>query len=98
MSWSIYITNKASSDFAEIYNYIFYVLKAPQAAERLSDKIIEMIDALSDFPKIYPTAENGIRKMPVDNYLVFYELNESQRIISITRIVYGGTDLSQMNR
>ncbi len=36
--------------------------------------------------------------MPVDNYLAIFLVDEQFQAVTILRIVYGGTDLSQMNR
>lgn len=38
-----------------------------------------------------PERSNGIRKMPVDNYLVFYVIKEDRVIV--TNILYSGSDI-----
>lgn len=39
-----------------------------------------------------PWASMGIRKVPVDNYLVFYLVDPTERLVSIVRIIYCGRD------
>ena len=40
-----------------------------------------------------PWHSMGIRFFPVDNYLVFYLPNETEEIVNIVRIMYGGRDI-----
>lgn len=37
----------------------------------------------------------GLRVLPVDNYLVFYLLNEANGVGNIVHIMYGGRDISK---
>ncbi len=97
MKWEIIMTVNAQKDLEQIYKNIRYVLAVPVTARKQTDRITEKISDLSDFPKMYPENENGIRKMTVDNYLVFYDLDESRGSVIILRIVYGGIDLNNMS-
>ena len=40
-----------------------------------------------------PLHSMGIRFFPVENYLVFYLPNETEGIVNIVRIMYGGRDI-----
>jgi toxin ParE1/3/4 len=40
-------------------------------------------------------AFKGLRVLPVDNYLVFYLPDESNNIVSVIRIMYGGRDIEK---
>lgn len=37
----------------------------------------------------------GVRFVPAKNYLVFYVVNEEADVVSISRIMYGGRDISR---
>lgn len=38
----------------------------------------------------------GMRKMPIDNYIIFYLVDSSNMIVVIDRIVYGGRNLEEI--
>ena len=38
----------------------------------------------------------GLRKMPVDNYYVFYRVDEDRATITILRIFYAGRDIENI--
>ena len=50
---------------------------------------------LSNNPKLYSIIDDeyikklGLRKLMVNNYLVFYKILEEEKIIQIVRIMYG---------
>ena len=35
----------------------------------------------------------GMRKVPVDNYIVFYLVDNDNRIVIVDRVFYGGRDI-----
>lgn len=43
-----------------------------------------------------PWYSRGWRIMPVDHYCVFYMLDHDQRIVNITRVLYGGRDIENV--
>ena len=42
-----------------------------------------------------PWHSQGLRVLPVDNYLVFYLSDETSATVSIIRIMYGGRDIDK---
>lgn len=95
MSFSILITEPAENDIKETALYIAYELKNPAAANKLIDIAAEKINALADFPYSYTVCDAdpvlkayNIRIIPVKNYLIFYRINENDKIISIIRFLY----------
>ena len=38
----------------------------------------------------------GVRKMPVENYLVCYLPDEKTRVVKVIRIFYGGRDVEHI--
>lgn len=54
------------------------------------------------FPRRHPTLDwepwmsMGLRKMPVDNYYVFYRVDEDRATVTILRIFYAGRDIKNI--
>ncbi|HHW39555.1 MAG TPA: type II toxin-antitoxin system RelE/ParE family toxin [Syntrophomonadaceae bacterium] len=96
--YSLKFTPKAVEDLDEIYGYIANNLFAPEAAENLMDKIETSIMRLKAFPYSCsfvldePLKKRGYRKLIVDNYIVFYMVNEQERQVVIMRILYGASN------
>ena len=42
-----------------------------------------------------PWRSQGLRVLPVDNYIVFYLPDETSATVSIIRIMYGGRDIDK---
>jgi len=82
-------------DLSEIRRYIATVLLESAAAKNVVDKISEAILSLDELPLRHALfadvrlASSGIRKIMIDNYIVFYLVNEEQKIVTIVRILYG---------
>lgn len=38
----------------------------------------------------------GIRKLPVENYIVFYVISETNMVATVVRILYGRRDWEQL--
>lgn len=99
MSCRIFYTKKAKQDLRDIYEYIAYELLVPETASEQTRRIMKEIKTLDEMPRRYrlyeeePWHSEEIRFFPVDNYLVFYQPNESQNTVSIVRIMYGGRDI-----
>ena len=101
MSMRIVYTHTARKDLREIYGYIAYTLLEPKTARDLSDRIMAEIRTLQEFPNMNPLYKEepwhsqGVRTLPVKNYLVFYTVKDEAETVSIARIMYGGRDISQ---
>lgn len=104
MSWDIQYTKRAEQDLNDIYNYISFTLQAPQTAINLMERIFKSVRSLADFPlrkPLYqeePWHSQGLRFMPVDNYLVFYQADKGNQIVRILRIMHGSRDISEQLR
>lgn len=89
----------AKEDLKLIYEYIAYSLQSPSSAKSTVQKIINSINALTLFPEkhqIYngiKLNENDIRYITVNNYMVFYSIDNSNSHILIIRIIYGRRDI-----
>lgn len=76
--YEVRVTRQALEQMREIAHYISYGLMAPEAADKLLDKLKASILKLSVLPKKHPLIEEepwrseGVRKIVVKNFLVYY--------------------------
>lgn len=91
---------KTLSDLHDIYDYIAFNLLASDVARNTTDRILEAVRTLQTMPernplyKEEPWHSQGVRFIPVKNYIVFYTVNTDTDTVSIARIMYGARDLS----
>ena len=91
--YKIEYSKDAKQDLIGIKQYIKYNLQEPKIAENLINKIRVEINNLKDNPEIYSIIDEDIikkleiRKLIVDNYIVFYRVKNDT--IEIVRIMYG---------
>lgn len=91
--YSYRFTEKAAQDFDEILRYISVDLVNPTAAQNLGRKVFEKIDLVRAFPDSGAPIDNEfladktVRKLSVDNYVIYYKAHYDEKIISILRIV-----------
>ena len=92
--YNIQYSKDAKQDIIDIKKYIKYKLQEPNIAEKLINKIRTQIDKVADNPTIYSIIDDDfikkleIRKIIVDNYIVFYRTKVSTKTIEIVRIMY----------
>ncbi len=94
-------TAEAEKDLRGIFEYIAFDLQSVQNAvgqlERLERGIVSL-DHMPERFQIYekePWRRRNLRTMPVDNYLVFYMVNQEKRIVTIMRVMYGRRDIGR---
>lgn len=98
----IEITEPAENDLFEIKRYISEELLEPRVAERIIDKIAEGIFELEEMALRNALvlderlALNGIRKLSIDNYIVFYIVDEGRRTVTIIRSLYCRRDWANL--
>lgn len=91
--YHIFMTLKAESDLQKIIMYIKDNLKEPKIARRYAKMIKQEIQTLELFPKKYALVDEfKTRKLIIENYSVFYEINEESKIVYIKRIIYSASD------
>jgi toxin ParE1/3/4 len=93
------ITDEALTDMEQLYNHIAYVLQAPENAmgqyNRIADEILKL-DILPERFRIMdsePEHSRELRRMPVDNYFVFYVIRENRVIV--TDVLYSASDIEK---
>ena len=91
--YTIEYSKESKQDLIGIKQYIKYNLQEPETAEKLISKIRKEINTLKYNPELYAIIDDDIikkleiRKLIVDNYIVFYRIKNST--IQIVRIMYG---------
>ena len=98
MNYSLNITYIAEEDILSTVRYIANVLKNPIAANTLLDEIEKHEKILEDTPGIYPfvhdeyLAGKGLKYVSIKNFLLFYTIDEKNKIVNIIRFLYGRRD------
>ena len=98
MDYKVKLTDHAVSQLQETVVYISKVLQAPAVAKHWANRIKKELASLSTMPARYPLTEEepwhteGIHKMSVENFLVYYWIEEAKKIVWITAIVYARRD------
>jgi len=94
MTYTVHITEKAEQDILAAVDYIEFTLFNPQAADNLLGAIEKAINPLSEMPLIHSLIEDPIlsshqiRFLPVNNYIMFYAVNEKSKTVNILRFLY----------
>ena len=101
MIYDVVYSAEARQDLRNIYEYIAYKLLVPEIAFGQVDRIMKEARSLEQMPMRYtryeeePWHSQGLRFLPVDNYLIFYLLDEITSVVNIIRIMYGGRDVKK---
>ena len=100
MRYQVMYTAGAKVDLSNIFRYISEELLAPENAQGQVARIMASVRNLDTMPKRHrlyeeePWHTKGLRFFPVDNYLVFYCVDDEARTVYVVRIMYGGQDVS----
>ena len=85
---------QAMQDMADIARYISRDLSNPAAADKLARALIKAADKLVDFPyknRVYQPIrplKQEYRRQIVQNYILFYYVDEDQKLVTIARAIY----------
>jgi len=92
----------ARQDMIDIARYISNELGNPAAAYKLTDDMIEAAGKLMDFPYINAIYKSNMplskefRKIIVKNYIMFYWVDEKDKLVTIARIIYARRDYEKL--
>lgn len=92
----------AKNDIDGIIYYISNNLKNRTASCKLRNLLIESMDKIVESPygcSIYQQAKflkKEYRSFKVKNFLMFYTINEQDKIITIVRVLYQKMDISKV--
>ncbi|MDO9535742.1 MAG: type II toxin-antitoxin system RelE/ParE family toxin [Bacillota bacterium] len=96
--YEVFMTEPAVDDLQEITRYISKELKEPAIAQKLVAKIKDAVMGLAEVSSRHALmfderlAAQGIRKLPLENYIVFYVISEKNMAVTVVRILYGRRD------
>lgn len=100
--YKVEITKEALQDMEDIYNYIANELLSPENAMGQYNRIAGEILRLDMFPEKFKVLESErekkreLRRLVVDNYSVFYVINEDRVIV--TNVLYSASDIEKRLR
>nr|WP_296011906.1 type II toxin-antitoxin system RelE/ParE family toxin [uncultured Blautia sp.] len=101
-SYSIVYSPEAMDDLREIYSYIAFTLLVPETAQKQVNRIRKEVRSLDFMPSRYSLVDweswksMGMHKVPVDNFVVYYTVNDDSRTVTMIRIFYGGRDVANI--
>ena len=93
-SYRVEITALAKQDIIDIFNYIADMLAVPNSAVKQYMRLQEAILKLDSFPErgsIYKGMSQktkDLRFILVDNYVVYYHIDEERHTVYIYRVLY----------
>ncbi len=100
--YKIKFSKDARNDYFNIIRYIKYKLFEPDIANNYAKMIKEEINKLEYTPQSFAIIPNdtikynNIRKLIIKNYIVFYRVNESDKMVNIERILYGASNWEEI--
>lgn len=99
LKFNIFYAPTVLPDLDGIADYIANTLCAPQAAEKLIGKILHRIQRLADFPFSGTMLDDtsaeltfAYRWLKVDNYMIFYTVDETAQAVTVMRVLYDASD------
>ncbi len=101
-SYILKFTPKANEDLEQIYAYISGKLFSEIAADNLLERIENSLMRLRNFPYSCsfvldePLKNRGYRKLIVDNYIAFYLVDETEKLLVVMRILYGAQNYESL--
>ncbi|MCD7770284.1 MAG: type II toxin-antitoxin system RelE/ParE family toxin [Oscillospiraceae bacterium] len=100
--YALNIYPRAQADLEDILRYISEKLCNPGAAAALVDTIEDALDLVCLNPLMCPPVrsslirDKALRKLVVNNYIVFYRPMEQKREIQVVRVLYGMMDYEKL--
>jgi len=92
------VSEPAENDLKDIVRYIASQLSAPISALQMMELLEEAMSRLSNMPQRCPLvadeclSQMGYRKLPIKNYVVFFSIDEKNKVVDVERILYGRRD------
>ena len=89
----------ALDDLCQIYAYIANELLVPETAAAQVGRIRKEVRSLDFMPARYALVEwepwhsMTMHQLPVDNFIVYYLVDDEQKVVTAVRVFYGGRDI-----
>ena len=93
-TYQVKITHQAKEHLTFIRDYITIQLKSPESAKKLLHLFQTRMNSLSFMPqrisciKESPWGENGIRKIRVEKYYIYFGIIEDKKQVQIIAVIY----------
>lgn len=100
--YKVILSADFKADVRRIHSYIANTLLAPEAALNQVRRIIEATKSLSEMPSRFslyekdPWRKRGLRKLVVDNFIVYYLPNDKTKEVIVYRAFYGGCNIDEI--
>ena len=97
-SYSIVYSSAARRELVKIHEYITEKFCAPETAGIQVSRIVRAVKTLSVFPKMYRVRRKstGMRICPVDSYLILYSVDDDNRTVNVSHIIYSRRNLDAL--
>ena len=103
-TYTLHYTPEALDDLRDIFSYIAYHLQEKRTARDQVCRIRAEIIKIKRMPEQCqavawePWHSIGMRALPVDHYVVYYEIDQDNKAVYIDRVFYGGRDVEGIVR
>ncbi|MCL2751860.1 MAG: type II toxin-antitoxin system RelE/ParE family toxin [Firmicutes bacterium] len=100
--WKVLLTPEFQQEIRDIHSYIANTLLVPETALNQVRRIMDAVESLNNMPlrhSLYekePWRSRGLRKLPVDNFIVFYLPNQKTKDVVIFHVFYGGRNIGDL--
>ena len=98
-NYTVSYSGDALNDLREIYTYIANELLVPETAAAQVGRIRKEVRSLDFMPARYALVEGepwhsmGMYQFPVNNFIVYYLVDDEAGTVTVVRIFYGGRDI-----
>ena len=98
-NYAVSYSAEALDDLRGIYTYIAKELLSPETAASQIWRLRKEISSLHFMPARYafvewdPWHSMGMHQLPVDNFIIYYLIDEETTSVLIVRIFYGGRNI-----
>ena len=92
----------AKKDMDNIIYYISNNLKNRTAARNMANSFIKGANSILKFPygssvyKLTKKLEHEYRSVKIKNFLMFYTINEKEKLVTIVRVLYQKMDINNI--
>ena len=96
--YDVRVTTQAQEQIRDIAYYIAVTLHAPDAAQAMVDDLDEVFETISQNPERQflveeePWHSEGVRKIKVKNYLVYFWIDVENAAVQVIGVCYGKRD------
>ena len=100
--YKVLLTPEFQQEIRDIHSYIANTLLVPETAAKQAVRIMDVVKSLDEMPERNPLYEKepwhsrGLRKVVIDNYVVFYYVNKKVDEVAVFHVFYGGRKIEDI--